>query len=88
MADYIQNIKKALWHSKACEKSIRKAFAWIGADPDADEPAQEGLAPRPPDDDIEYPDIIEPNPPIYDDPDNPQRGVMYLIYDQLKRTNR
>jgi hypothetical protein len=77
MAGYTDQIKKALWHSKECVKSLRRAADAIGCD--IDEPLQEsGLIPPVPDDDIDFPDHVEPTAPLDPDLENPQSRARAL----------
>jgi hypothetical protein len=79
-----EHMKRALWHAKACVRCLRKAADRLGVD--IDEPLQEGLIPPAPDDDIEFPDHVEPTAPLTPDLVNPQsRGGAYLLWDQLRR---
>jgi hypothetical protein len=70
--DYRDQLKRALWHSRECGKAIQRACASLGVDLDDDEPVEEGLAPLPPDDDIDFPDHVGPTTPVDPDLDNPQ----------------
>jgi hypothetical protein len=85
MASYREHLKTALWHSSECGKAIQRACEALGVDPD--EPVEEsGLIPPPPDDDIDFPDHIEPTAPLAPGLVNPQsRGGIYLLLDQLRR---
>jgi hypothetical protein len=76
MSKYADHLKRAQFHAKECVKSIRKAADGLGID--IDEPLQEGLAPRPPDDDIDFPDHVEPTTPLDDDLENPQSRARAL----------
>jgi hypothetical protein len=68
---YREHLKTALWHSRECGKAIERACAALGVDPD--EPLQEsGLIEPPPDDDIDFPDHIEPTTPLDDELENQQ----------------
>jgi hypothetical protein len=69
-------MKAALFRAKECVKSLRRAADAIGCD--IDEPLQEGLAPRPPDDDIDFPDHVEPTAPLDDELENPQSRARAL----------
>jgi hypothetical protein len=65
-----EHMKRALWHAKAAIGCLEKACSSLGVDPD--EPLQEsGLVP-PPDDDIDFPDHVEPTAPLDDELENPQ----------------
>jgi hypothetical protein len=71
-----EHMKRALWHAKAAIGCLRKAADVVGID--IDEPLQEGLAPRPPDDDIDFPDHVEPTTPLDPDLENPQSRARAL----------
>jgi hypothetical protein len=64
------DLKRGLWHALECGTAIRRALASLGIDPD--EPVEDGLAPLPPDDDIDFPDHVEPTTPLDPDLENPQ----------------
>jgi len=86
MSEYVDCLKTALFRAKECAKSLRLAADVVGID--IDEPLQEGLAPRPPDDDIDFPDHVPTTTPLDPDLDNPQsraRGGVYLLTDLLSR---
>jgi hypothetical protein len=69
---YRDHLKRAQFHAKAATRCLENACSSLGVDPD--EPLQEsGLIPPPPEQDVSGPDYIEPNPPIFDDEDNPQK---------------
>jgi hypothetical protein len=73
-------LKRALWHSRECGKAIRRACVSLGVDPDGDdEPVEDGLAPLPPDDDIDFPDHVEPTTPFDPAIDNPQSRYLRLV---------
>jgi hypothetical protein len=80
-----EHMKAAHFHAKECVKSLRRAADAIDIDIDA--PLQEsGLIPSAPDDDIDFPDHVEPTAPLDPDLENPQsRGGVYLLVDQLRR---
>ena len=66
-----EHMKRALWHAKAAIGCLRKAADAIDIDIDA--PLQEsGLIPPAPDDDIDFPDHVEPTTPLDDELENPQ----------------
>jgi hypothetical protein len=84
---HVDHLKPAQFHAKECVRSIRKAADAIGIDIDA--PLQEsGLIPPSPDDDINFPDHIEPTAPLDDELENPQsqhRAALRLSFALLRR---
>jgi hypothetical protein len=76
-----EHMKRALWHAKAAIGSLQKAAD--ASDIDIDAPVEEsGLIPPPPDDDLDFPDHIEPTAPLDPALDNPQsrhRAALRLV---------
>jgi hypothetical protein len=74
-------LKSALFHSKATARHIRKALDLLGCDADDDdEPVEEsGLVPAPPESDFAGPDHIEPTAPLDPAIENPQSRYLRLV---------
>jgi hypothetical protein len=70
VASYVDELRRALWHSRQCGEAIQRACVALGVDPD--EPEESGLIEPPPDDDLDFPDHVDPTAPLDPDLVNPQ----------------
>jgi hypothetical protein len=75
---YADHLKRAQFHAKECVKSIRKAADVVGVDIENAPLQESGLIPPAPDDDIDFPDHVEPTAPLDPDLENPQSRARAL----------
>jgi hypothetical protein len=78
MSSCHDDLKRALWHSRECDKAIQRACAALGVDPD--EPVEEsGLVPAPPESDFAGSDHVPSTAPLDDELENPQSRYLRLV---------